>query len=211
MRKIGKVFAVTCLVAAAGLVLAGCSSGGTQANENMVAATVNGHNIMLQEVEREVNRQAGGNPSARLGDSSHLADARNRIGHELHDQFGQREIEAVIVEREIADVSHVKRYASLRATDTPFRGANQRRIDVDSRELDWLEALAQHPKRDAAPASNLQYSAAPRQTQCTQHQRNLDAFLEAVSGFHVSERTVFIPRRSRRARFVMARRRNWLV
>jgi len=128
--------------------------------------------------------------------------ARSEVDHE---------IEAVIVEREIADVSHVKRYASLRATDTPLRGANQRRIDVDSRELDWLEALAQHPKRDAAPASDFQHSAAPRQTQCTQHQRNLDAFLEAVSGFHVSERTVFIPRRSRRARFVMARRRNWLV
>jgi len=128
--------------------------------------------------------------------------ARSEVDHE---------IEAVIVEREVAHVGHVKRHASLCATDTPLCRANQRRIDVDSRELDWLEALAQHPKRDAAPASNLQYSAAPRQTQCTQHQRNLDAFLEAVSRFHVSERTVFIPRRSRRARFVMARRRNWLV
>ena len=63
MRKIGKLFAVTCLIVA-GLVLAGCSSGGTETNENMVAATVNGRNIMLQEVERGVNQQAGGNPAA---------------------------------------------------------------------------------------------------------------------------------------------------
>jgi len=63
VRKIGKLFAVTCLVTS-GLVVAGCSSGGTETNENMVAATVNGRNIMLQEVERGVNQQAGGNPSA---------------------------------------------------------------------------------------------------------------------------------------------------
>ena len=63
MRKIGNVFAVTCL-AVSGLLLAGCSSGGTESNENMVAATVNGRNIMLQEVERGVSQQAGGNPAA---------------------------------------------------------------------------------------------------------------------------------------------------
>jgi peptidyl-prolyl cis-trans isomerase SurA len=63
VRKTGKVFAVTCLVVS-GLVIAGCSSGGTETNENMVAATVNGRNIMLQEVERGVNQQAGGNPAA---------------------------------------------------------------------------------------------------------------------------------------------------
>jgi len=62
VRKIGKIFAVTCVVVS-GLVLAGCSSGGAENNENMVAATVNGRNIMLQEVERAVNQQAGGNPS----------------------------------------------------------------------------------------------------------------------------------------------------
>ena len=62
MRKIQIVFAVTGLVAAG--LLAGCSTNSTQANENMVAATVNGRNIMLQEVERAVSQQAGGNPAA---------------------------------------------------------------------------------------------------------------------------------------------------
>ena len=93
MRKIGKVFAVTCLVIA-GLVLAGCSSGGSQANENMVAATVNGRNIMLQEVERAVNRQAGGNPSALS--QLQLAQARltvlsNLIQREVLYQRAERE------------------------------------------------------------------------------------------------------------------------
>ena len=64
MRNIAKVFAVSCLVAA-GLVLNGCSSsGGTEAKDNMVAATVNGHNIMLNEVERGVSQQTNGNPAA---------------------------------------------------------------------------------------------------------------------------------------------------
>ena len=62
MRNIAKVLAVTCLVAA-GLVLNGCSSTGTEAKDNMVAATVNGHNIMLAEVERGVSQQTNGNPS----------------------------------------------------------------------------------------------------------------------------------------------------
>ena len=63
MRNIAKVLAVTCLVAA-GLVLNGCSSSGTEAKDNTVAATVNGHNIMLNEVERAISQQTGGNPSS---------------------------------------------------------------------------------------------------------------------------------------------------
>jgi parvulin-like peptidyl-prolyl isomerase len=94
VRKIGKVFTVTCLVVS-GLVLAGCSSGGgTPANENMVAATVNGRNIMLQEVERGVNRQAGGNPSALS--QLQLAQARltvlsNLVQREVLFQRAERE------------------------------------------------------------------------------------------------------------------------
>ena len=62
MRDIAKVFAVTGLVVA-GLVLNGCSSGASEAKDQMVAATVNGRNIMMQEVERAINQQTGGNPS----------------------------------------------------------------------------------------------------------------------------------------------------
>ena len=62
MRNIAKSFAVTCLVIS-GLILNGCSSGGAEVQDNQVAAMVNGRNIMLSEVERAVNAQAGGDTS----------------------------------------------------------------------------------------------------------------------------------------------------
>jgi parvulin-like peptidyl-prolyl isomerase len=80
VRKIGKVFAVTCLLVSA-VVLAGCATGGTPSNDNMVAATVNGRNIMLREVEQSVNRQAGGNPS--VLSQLQLAQARLTVLDEL--------------------------------------------------------------------------------------------------------------------------------
>ena len=63
MRKIANVLAVSCL-AVAGLVLNGCASGASESRDSMVAATVNGRNIMLSEVERGVNQQTGGKPSS---------------------------------------------------------------------------------------------------------------------------------------------------
>jgi peptidyl-prolyl cis-trans isomerase SurA len=80
VQKIAKVFVITCLMGSA-LVLSGCATGGTPSNDNMVAATVNGRNIMLQEVERGVNRQAGGNPS--LLSQLQLAQARLTVLDEL--------------------------------------------------------------------------------------------------------------------------------
>lgn len=63
MRNILKVLAVTCL-AVSGLVFNGCSSGGAEVQDNQIAATVNGRNIMLSEVERAVKAQAGGDTAA---------------------------------------------------------------------------------------------------------------------------------------------------
>ena len=94
MRNIAKIFAVTCL-AISGLVLNGCaSSGGTEAKDNTVAATVNGRKIMLSEVERGVNQQTGGNP-AELNQLQ-LAQARlqvlsNLIQREVLFQRAERE------------------------------------------------------------------------------------------------------------------------
>lgn len=93
MRKFAKVFAVTCLVIS-GLVMAGCTSGTSEANQNMVAATVNGRNIMLKEVERGVNQQAGGNAAG----LSQLQLAQARLS--VLDGLIQREVLFQRAERE---------------------------------------------------------------------------------------------------------------
>ena len=94
MRNIAKVFAVTSLVIS-GLVLSGCTSGGgSEAKDNMVAATVNGRNIMLSEVERGVNQQTGGNPAAL--NQLQLAQARLQVLQTLI----QREVMFQRAERE---------------------------------------------------------------------------------------------------------------
>ncbi len=94
MRNIAKVFAVTSLVISA-LVLSGCASGGgSEAKDNMVAATVNGRNIMLSEVERGVNQQTGGNPAAL--NQLQLAQARLQVLQTLI----QREVMFQRAERE---------------------------------------------------------------------------------------------------------------
>ena len=74
MRNIAKVLTVTCLVAA-GLILSGCDSGGSEAKDNMVAATGNGRNIILKEVERAVTQQAGGTSLNQL----QMAQARLQV------------------------------------------------------------------------------------------------------------------------------------
>jgi len=94
VRNIAKVLAITCL-AVSGLVLNGCASGGgSEAKDNTVAATVNGRNIMLSEVERGVNQQTGGNPSAL--NQLQLAQARLQVLNNLI----QREVLFQRAERE---------------------------------------------------------------------------------------------------------------
>ena len=93
MRNIAKVLAVICLVAA-GLVLNGCASSGTESRDSMVAATVNGRNIMLSEVERQVNQQTGGNPS--VLNQLQMAQARLQVLNSLI----QREVLYQRAERE---------------------------------------------------------------------------------------------------------------
>jgi len=93
VRNIAKVLTVTCLVAA-GLVLSGCDSGGSAAKDNMVAATVNGRNIMLKEVERAVSQQVGGNTST----YNQLQMAQARL--QVLDSLIQREVMYQRAERE---------------------------------------------------------------------------------------------------------------
>ena len=60
MRKISTVLVFVTSIMASAFVLSGCGAGGSEAKDNMVAATVNGKSIMLKEVERGVTQQAGG-------------------------------------------------------------------------------------------------------------------------------------------------------
>ena len=93
MGKIGILVAVVCLALSA-LLLSGCTSGGSEAKDNTVAATVNGRNIMLQEVERNLNKQTGGKPEQL--NQLQLAQARLQI----LDGLIQREVMFQRAERE---------------------------------------------------------------------------------------------------------------
>jgi parvulin-like peptidyl-prolyl isomerase len=76
------------------VVLSGCGSSPSDVNENMVAATVNGRNIMLKEVERVVNQQAGG----RAAELSQLEMAQARLT--VLESLIQREVLFQRAERE---------------------------------------------------------------------------------------------------------------
>ena len=93
MRNIAKVLVITCL-AVSGLVLNGCASGGAELQNNNIAATVNGRNIMLSEVERVVSQQAGGNTSSL--NQLQMAQARLQVLNSLI----QREVLFQRAERE---------------------------------------------------------------------------------------------------------------
>ena len=93
MGKIGKLVAVSCL-ALSGLLLSGCASGGSEAKDNTIAATVNGRNIMLQEIERNLSKQTGGKPEQL--NQLQLASARLQI----LDSLIQREVLYQRAERE---------------------------------------------------------------------------------------------------------------
>jgi peptidyl-prolyl cis-trans isomerase SurA len=91
--KIGKVIAVSYL-ALSGLLLSGCASGGSEAKDNTIAATVNGRNIMLQEIERSLSQQTGGKPEQ----LSQLQLAQARL--QILDGLIQREVLFQRAERE---------------------------------------------------------------------------------------------------------------
>lgn len=75
MQRIAKVTITTTILATVALFIGGCSnSGGSETKDNMVAATVNGKNIMLADVERVINQEMQGQ-QANLS-SLQLAQAR---------------------------------------------------------------------------------------------------------------------------------------
>jgi peptidyl-prolyl cis-trans isomerase SurA len=91
--KIAKGFLVVLMLTSSSL-LSGCGSGSSEAKDNMVAATVNGRNIMLKDVERVVNQQAGG----KAAELSQLQVAQARLT--VLDGLIKREVLVQRAERE---------------------------------------------------------------------------------------------------------------
>jgi peptidyl-prolyl cis-trans isomerase SurA len=95
VQRTAKLTITASILAAILLALAACGSGGSSdSKDSMVAATVNGKNIMLAEVERGVSQQAGGK-QAQLSQLE-LAQARlqmlgNLIQREVLFQRADRE------------------------------------------------------------------------------------------------------------------------
>ena len=143
MRKFAKVTVFTTSLLLVAVILSGCGSGGPEASDSTVAATVNGRTIMLKEVERGVTRQAGGK-QAQLSQLE-LAQARlqilsNLIQREVMFQRAEREkllptedqIDGKLGAAGIADGPHVEIGREHRTQDICHLGdlgciaANQR-------------------------------------------------------------------------------------
>jgi peptidyl-prolyl cis-trans isomerase SurA len=145
VRIIAKVFAVTCLVVS-GLVLNGCSSGGSEAKDNLVAATVNGRNIMLSEVERGVSQQTGGNPAAL--NELQLAQARLQVLNTLI----QREVLFQRAEREKALPSEADIDGAI-ATQKQNSGMTAEDFDKSLKAQNMsMETLREEARKDLAIA-----------------------------------------------------------
>jgi peptidyl-prolyl cis-trans isomerase SurA len=94
VRKIANVVVFTIFLAAIAIALSGCSSGSSDPKDNTVAATVNGRDILLKQVEQGIATQSGGKQSQLS--QLELAQARlqilgNLIQREVLFQRAERE------------------------------------------------------------------------------------------------------------------------
>jgi len=147
VRNIAKVLAVTSL-AISGLVLSGCASGGgSEAKDNTVAATVNGRNILLSEVERGVNQQTGGNPAAL--NQLQMAQARLQVLNNLI----QREVLFQRAEREKVLPSEAQIDGAI-ATQKQNSGMTAEDFDKTLKAQNMsVETLREEARKDLAIAA----------------------------------------------------------
>ena len=143
MRNIAKVLAVTSL-AISSVVLSGCASGGAEVNNNTVAATVNGRNIMLQEVERGVNQQTGGNPSSL--NQLQMAQARlqvlsNLIEREVLFQRADRE-KVLPTEAQIDTMIATQKQQSGMTSEDFEKGLRAQNISMETLREEARKSLA---------------------------------------------------------------------
>jgi hypothetical protein len=130
-------------VALGALLIAACSSG-TESPSNTVAATVNGKKIMLAEVERLINQQAGGKQSQF---SAHdLAQARLQVLEKLIQRevlFQRAEQEKLLPTDEEITTSINQQKQQTGMTDEEFA----RQLKEQSMTM---EALREEAKKDLA-------------------------------------------------------------
>ncbi len=143
MRKIGNVLVLITFLAA--IALTGCSSGGgADAKDNTVAATVNGRNVMLGEVERGVSQQTGGKQSQLS--QLELAQARlqvlgNLIQREVLFQRAERE-KLLPTEDEITGVINQQKTQSGMTSEDFDKGLKEQNIT--------METLREEARKDLA-------------------------------------------------------------
>ncbi len=143
MRKIANVLVLTTFLAA--IALTGCSSGGgADAKDNTVAATVNGRNVMLGEVERGISQQTGGKQSQLS--QLELAQARlqvlgNLIQREVLFQRAERE-KLLPTEDEITGVINQQKTQSGMTSEDFDKGLKEQNIT--------METLREEARKDLA-------------------------------------------------------------
>ncbi len=143
MRKIANVLVLTTFLAA--IALTGCSSGGgADAKDNTVAATVNGRNVMLGEVERGISQQTSGKQSQLS--QLELAQARlqvlgNLIQREVLFQRAERE-KLLPTEDEITGVINQQKTQSGMTSEDFDKGLKEQNIT--------METLREEARKDLA-------------------------------------------------------------
>jgi len=144
VRRLSKQFTLLALVGLITFALAACSSSGGSTADTTVAASVNGKNIMLKEVEREIHKQAQGQESQM---SAHdLAQARLTV----LDGLVQREVLYQRAEQEKL-LPTEEQVTSAINTQKQQSGATQEEFDRQLKEQGLTsEALREEAKKDLA-------------------------------------------------------------
>ncbi len=149
MRKIANVLVLTTFLAA--IALTGCSSGGgADAKDNTVAATVNGRNVMLGEVERGISQQTGGKQSQLS--QLELAQARlqvlgNLIQREVLFQRAERE-KLLPTEDEITGVINQQKTQSGMTSEDFDKGLKEQNITMETLREEARKDLAINKLQD---------------------------------------------------------------
>jgi peptidyl-prolyl cis-trans isomerase SurA len=146
VRNIAKVLFIACLIVS-GLVLNGCASGGAGTKDNNVAATVNGRNILLSEVERAISQQMRGNPTPL--NQLQMATARLQV----LDTLIQREVMFQRAEREKVLPTDAQIDGAI-ASQRQQSGLTSEEFDKRLKEQNMsIESLREQARKDLAIAA----------------------------------------------------------